>query len=143
MQTLSSLQILLLKLKDIVDSEYHTYTKSEGENHFVSKVTTPCIIDADEEDGEYFGKLQILVGDDTCIREQDDKFYVYDFHYANGEPLLLTEQQILDYYEGKNLAYEFPMIESHSHSFIRGFVGVAKNLLNSLEYKLNKYEQKD
>jgi hypothetical protein len=123
---LTDLDKLLVKLKSIVMHDYDQYLN----------VGTPCIIKGTEDDGEYEGKLQILVGDDTLIREKNGKFYIFDLHNPNQEPVWGNEQDILDFYEGQNLAYEFPTFELYSYEFIRGFVGVAKNLISSLEEEL-------
>jgi len=123
---LTDLEKLLVKLKSIVMHDYNPYTDTD----------TPCIITGTEEDGEYEGKLQILVGDDTLIREKNGKFYIFDLHYENDEPVWMNEQEVLDFYAGQNLAYEFPMWEQHSYQFIRGFVDVAESLLSSLQENL-------
>jgi hypothetical protein len=129
--SLTPLEHLLWKISNIVDSDYHEYTK----------ITTPCILIADEEiDEDYFGKLQILVGDDTCIREKDGKFYVLDFHNEKAEIELLNEQEILDFYEGQQQAYEMPMPKYQSYQYIKGYVEVASRLLASLEYFLEHKE---
>jgi hypothetical protein len=123
---LTDLEKLLVKLKSIVMHDYNPYTDTD----------TPCIIKGTEEDGEYEGKLQILVGDDTLIREKNGKFYIFDLHNENDEPVWMNEKEVLDFYAGQNLAYEFPMWEHHSYQFIRGFVDVAESLLNSLKENL-------
>lgn len=129
--SLTPLEHLLWKISNIVDSDYHEYTK----------ITTPCILIADEEiDEDYFGKLQILVGDDTCIREKDGKFYVLDFHNEKAEIELLDEQEMLDFYEGKFQAYEMPMPKLQSYQYIKGFVQIGSQLLESLEYFLEHKE---
>jgi hypothetical protein len=101
---------------------------------------TPCIVEGTEDDEEYEGELQILVGDDTLIREKDGKFYIFDMNKPDEEPIWLNETEVLDYYEGKYLAYDFPNFESDSYHLIRGFVKVAKNLLSTLEEKLEERE---
>ena len=123
---LTDLDKLLVKLKSIVMHDYNPYTDTH----------TPCLINGTKEDGEYEGKLQILVGDDTLIREKNGKFYIFDFHNENDEPVWMNEKEVLDFYAGQNLAYEFPTFELYSYEFIRGFVGVAKNLISSLEEEL-------
>ena len=129
--SLTPLEHLLWRISTFVDSDYNEYTKT----------TTPCILTADEEiDGDYFGKLQILVGDDTCIREKDGKFYVLDFHNEKAEIELLDEQEMLDFYEGKIQAYEIPMSKYESYQYIKGYVEVASRLLASLEYFLEHKE---
>ena len=81
---LTPLQRILHKLGNIVDSDYSEYTN----------LTTPCIIIADEEqDGDYLGKEQILVGDDTCIREMYNQFYIFDFHNEHKRIELFDEQE--------------------------------------------------
>lgn len=128
---ITQLEHLFFRISIIVDSDYNEYTKT----------TTPCILKADEEiDGDYFGKLQILVGDDTCIREKNGKFYVLDFHNEKDEIELLDEQEILDFYEGKQQAYEMPMLKYKSYQYIKGYVEVATRLLASLEYFLEDKE---
>ena len=123
---LTDLEKLLVKLKPFIMEEYHPY----------AKVITPCIIKGTKDDGKYEGVDLILVGDDTEIRQKDGKFYIFNMHYENDEPYLMNEQEVLDFYAGKNRAYDFPLIEDFSYQFIRGFVGVAKNLISSLESKL-------
>ena len=132
LHTLSPLQMILLEIEDIVFPLYNEYTKT----------TTPCIIVADEEiDGEYFGKLQILVGDDTCIREQDDKFYVYDFHNSDAEPLLLTEKEIVDFYRGQQDAYGFPSIDNESYHYMRGYYEIMSYFAKSIKRELIEYKK--
>ena len=129
--TLSPLEMLLLKISKIVDVDYNEYTKT----------TTPCILNADEEiDGDYFGKKQILVGDETCIREQDGKFYILNFHFEDAEIELFDEQEILDFYEGKFEAYNFPHPNHNSYHHIKGYVETAKRLLEGLEHFLEHKE---
>ena len=129
--SLTPLEHLLWKISNIVDSDYDEYTK----------ITTPCILLAEEEvDEDYFGKLQILVGDDTCIREKDGKFYVLDFHNEEAEIELLDEQEMLDFYEGQQQAYGLPMPKYQSYQYIKGYVQVASYLLDSLEYFLEHKE---
>ena len=122
---LSPLMQLLLKLRLIVPIEKRPNSESE---------TTPCIITGTDEDEEYEGKLQILVGDDSVIRENDGKFYVFDFHDVDAEPIWLNEKEILDFYEGQWQAYDFPTSEFNSYHHIRGFSKVARSLLGRLEY---------
>ena len=124
---LTDLEKLLVKLQSIVSHDYDKY----------NDIHTPSIIIGTKEDGEYIGKRQILVGDDTIIREKNGKFYIFDFHNEDDEPIWLNEKEVLDFYEGQNLAYEFPIYEESSHHFIRGFVEVAKTLLKTLEHKLS------
>jgi hypothetical protein len=123
---LTDLDKLLVKLKSIVMQQYDAYFKTN----------LPCIIKGTEDDGEYEGKSQILVGDDTLIREKNGKFYILDLHNENDEPVWMNEKEVLDFYAGQNLAYEFPMWEHNSYQFIRGFVDVAESLLSSLKEKL-------
>jgi predicted DNA-binding ribbon-helix-helix protein len=123
---LTDLDKLLVKLKSIVMHQYDAYNDTH----------TPCLINGTQEDGEYEGKSQILVGDDTIIRENNGKFYIFDLHNQNDEPVWINEKEVLDFYEGQNLAYEFPMWEQNSYQFIRGFVDVAETLLSSLKEKL-------
>jgi hypothetical protein len=123
---LTDLDKLLVKLKSIVMHQYDDYTK----------LNLPCIIKGTEDDGEYEGKLQIFVGDDTLIRENNGKFYIFDLHNTNDEPVWMNEKEVLDFYAGQNLAYEFPMWEHNSYQFIRGFVDVAESLLSSLQENL-------
>jgi hypothetical protein len=128
---LSPLQMVLWKIEDIVDSQYNEYTKE----------TTPCILVADEEiDGEYLGKLQILVGDDTCIREQDGKFYVYDFHDTDAEPLLLNDKEIVDFYKGQYDAYGVPSLRDESYHYMRGYHQVMSSLADIIESELIEHE---
>jgi hypothetical protein len=123
---LTDLEKILLKLKCIVLETYNPYTNT----------LMPCIYTGTEEDGEYEGKLQILVGDDTLIREKNGKYYIFSFHNENAEPIWMDEQEVLDFYAGQNLAYEFPLWKDHSYHFIRGFVDVAESLLSSLQENL-------
>jgi hypothetical protein len=123
---LTDLDKLLVKLKSIVMHDYNQYID----------VHTPCMIKGDKEDGEYEGKFQILVGDDTLIRENNGKFYIFDMHYGTDEPIWMNEKEVLDFYAGQNLAYEFPLWKDHSYHFIRGFVDVAESLLSSLQENL-------
>lgn len=127
---LTDLEKLLIKLKSIVGDEYDASLN----------VNTPCIITGTEEDGDYEGKLLILVGDDTCIREQDGKFYVYDFHDEEAEPLLLTEKEILDFYKGQYDAYGVPDLEDESYHYIRGYHQVMSYLSNMMKSQLIAHE---
>ena len=134
--TLSDLEKLLVKLKRFVIEDYNEYCK----------ISTPSIIKQEtllalSYDDKYQGN-SILVGDDTEIREKDGKFYIFNYHDedSSSESELLSEQEVLDYYEGKYTAYDFP--KGKSHHFMLGFVEVAKNLLSSFEDELNEHSQK-
>jgi hypothetical protein len=48
----------------------------------------------------------------------------------------MDEQEVLDFYAGQNLAYEFRLWKDPSYHFIRGFVDVAESLLSSLQENL-------
>jgi hypothetical protein len=122
---LSPLEHLLVQLRLIVPSEPHPNSDNQ---------MTPCIVVGTDEDDEYEGKLQILVGDDTLIRENDGKFYVFDFHDEDAEPIWLNEQEVVDYYEGQWVAYDFPTTTSDTYHYIRGFSKTARQLLSRLEY---------
>jgi len=134
--TLSDLEKLLVKLKRFVIEDYNEYCK----------IPTPSIIKQETLLAYYDDKYQgnsILVGDDTEIREKDGKFYIFNYHDEDNsicESELLSEQEILDYYEGKYTAYDFP--KAKSHHFMLGFVEVAKNLLSSFEDELKEHSQK-
>lgn len=95
------------------------------------------IITGTEEDGEYEGKLQILVGDDTLIREKDGKFYVFDFHEEDADPIWMDEKGVLDFYAGKKVAYNFPNSTYDSYHHLRGFRQVARNLIDGIEVFLD------
>ena len=123
---ITPLEKLLFKLRMIVPHDYHQY----------AKVETPAIIMGTKDDGEWEGKPIILVGDDTIIREKDGMFDSWDMHHENEEPLWLTEQDILDYYEGMEEAYGLPNTKRNSYHFLRGFMQVANNLLPDVDYYL-------
>jgi hypothetical protein len=53
-------------------------------------------------------------------------FNYHDEDNSSSESELLSEQEVLDYYEGKYTAYDFP--KGKSHQFMLGFFEVAKNL---------------
>lgn len=127
---LTSLEKILIKLKSIVNQDYCDVL---GEY-------TPCIFTGIEEDGEYEGKLIILVGDDTCIREKDGKFCVYDFHFSEKEPLFLTEKEILDYYEGLYEPYGVPSLNERSYHYMRGYCQTMSSLCDMIKLDLKKYE---
>lgn len=121
-QLLTKLNFIVFRREDI-DSEEEAY---------------PRISMGTDEDGEYNGKPQILVGDDTLIRENDGKFYALNFHNEDADPIWMDEQEILDYYAGQDAAYNFPTLEDSSYHYIRGFKEVAKRLLDSLDESNNK-----
>lgn len=124
---LTPLERLLWKIQHFVDC-FHNES---------SKTTTPCIVVADEKiDGDYLGKEQLLVGDDTCIREKEGKFYILDFHDEDAEIELYNEQEILDFYEGKDVAYSIPSSLDFSHQYLKGYFSVAEYLMNELEVYL-------
>lgn len=132
LNSLTKLERLLWKLSNIVDSDYNEYTKT----------TTPCILKADEEiDGDYFGKLQILVGNDTCIREKEGKFYVLDFHNEEAEIELLDEQEMLDFYEGQNDAYGVPTLPDESYQYMRGYYKVMSSLADIIKKQLIEHKK--
>jgi hypothetical protein len=109
---LTNLEKLLIKLKSIVMHDYNSNID----------VDTPSIIKGNKDDGEYEGVDLILVGDDTEIREKDGKFYVFDFNDEEAEPLLLTENEILDFYKGQEDAYNVPsMNDGFSYHYMRGY----------------------
>ena len=131
---LTPLQRILHKLGNIVDSDYSEYTN----------LTTPCIIIADEEqDGDYLGKEQILVGDDTCIREMYNQFYIFDFHNEHKRIELFDEQEIIDFYTGQYDAYGMPICEDNTMQYMKGYLDTASSLLESIEYytKNGEYER--
>ena len=122
---LTPLQRILHKLGNIVDSHYSEYTN----------LTTPCILIADEEeDGDYLGKEQILVGDDTCIREMYNQFYIFDFHNEHKRIELFDEQEIIDFYTGQYDAYGMPICEDNTMQYMKGYLDTASSLLESIEY---------
>jgi predicted DNA-binding protein len=122
---LTPLQRILHKLGNIVDSNYSEYTN----------LTTPCILIADEEeDGDYLGKEQILVGDDTCIREMNNQFYIFDFHNENKRIELFDEYEIIDFYTGQYDAYGMPICEDNTMQYMKGYLDTASSLLESIEY---------
>ena len=122
---LTPLQRILHKLGNIIDSHYSEYTK----------LTTPCIIFADEkQDGDYLGKEQILVGDDTCIREMYNQFYIFDFHNEHKRIELFDEQEIIDFYTGQYDAYGMPICEDNTMQYMKGYLDTASSLLESIEY---------
>lgn len=134
LHTISPLEMVLLKIEHIVDYDYEECTKTY----------TPRIIIADDKSdigSEYFGKLQILVGDDTCIREKDDKFYVYDFNDMKAEPLLLTEKEILDFYKGQQDAYDVPSIDEESYQYMRGYYKIMSSFAKIIERELIEYKK--
>jgi hypothetical protein len=72
--------------------------------------TCPKLTVASEEDDYYYGRLQILVGDDSYIREHNRKFYIYDLHseYANDlhfNPLNLEETKLMSRSQLKKYFY--------------------------------------
>lgn len=73
--------------------------------------TYPKLSVASEEDDYYYGRLQILVGDDTYIREHNRKFYLYDLHsgYADDlqfNPLNLEETKLFSKGQLKKYFYK-------------------------------------
>jgi hypothetical protein len=125
MKNLSKLEQLVMKLRLVVMSHHH-HTLEPSE-------TTPCIVTGTDDDGEYEGKLMILVGDDTLIRENDEKFYVFDFHNVDADPIWLDEKEVLDFYAGQNEAYSFPNYKNESYHYLRGFSETAKSLLGGID----------
>jgi hypothetical protein len=124
-EELSPLERLLIGLSIIIPSQQHPNSDNQ---------MTPCIITGTDEDEEYEGKLQILTGDESVIRENDGKFYIFDFHDVDAEPIWLTEKEVLDFYVGQWQAYDFPTVEFNSYHHIRGFSKTARQLLSRLEY---------
>lgn len=124
------LERLLMKLRVFIDHSYHEY----------AKVETPAIIMGTEEDGEYEGQLQILVGDDTMIVEKNGLFASFDLGQIYENPYWLTEEEIVDFYKGQELAYELPKSGYDSYHFLRGFMQVANNLIPSIQEYLDENE---
>ena len=107
----------------------------------VLNIETPAIIQGTEYDSDYEGDI-ILVGDDTEIREKNGKFYVFDYHHKDLKPILMNEQEILDFYEGQYEAYGVPSIEGgDSYHFVRGYFEVMNRLMNWMEQELEMYQK--
>ncbi len=127
---LSDLQKLLFKLKRIVFSDYNEYIK----------LYTPCIMKGCEDDGEYEGADLILIGDDTQVREKDGKFYIYDFNNTEVEPILLSEEEVLEFYKGQYETYgTFPSLTDSSYQYVKGYLGVMRTLIPTLEEEFEKH----
>lgn len=134
---LTPLQRILHKLGNIIDSHYSEYTK----------LTTPCIFFADDFDGDdlygdYLCKEQILVGDDTCIRQMNNQFYIFDFNNERKPIELFDEQEIVDFYTGRYDAYDMPICKDNTMQYMKGYLQTASSLLESIEYYTKNGEYK-
>jgi hypothetical protein len=130
-EDLSNLEKLLFKLRRVVPIEYFP----------VLDIETPAILKGTDYDSDYEGDI-ILVGDDTEIRENNGKFYVFDYHYKDLKPILMHEQEIIDFYAGQYSAYGVPSIEGgHSYHFVRGYFEVMNRLMNLMEQELEMHKK--
>jgi hypothetical protein len=94
---------------------------------------TPTIVETPKKDIIILEKLR---GENMVYT--GDKINTNPIRNSNDEPVWMNEKEVLDFYAGQNLAYEFPLWKDHSYHFIRGFVDVAESLLSSLKDELNK-----
>lgn len=126
---LTPLEKLLNRIKTVVDKDFNKYVNVE----------TPSIIIEEQKDDEYFGKPEILVGNDTVIREENNKFYIYDFHNPNATKYLLSEDEMFDYHEGQDYAYLNNLSEHDkdcSYWKLKGYFKVIRSLTSILEEHL-------
>ena len=133
-KNMSPLERVLFEIRLIVD---------EGYNHYTG-VTTPCIIlGTKEDDGEYAGKEQILVGDDTLIREKDGQYYSYEMSNPDAEPIWLNELEIVEYYQGLNDAYgTASLLNGDSYHYMKGYFKTLSSLVEIEKCNLEEYEIK-
>lgn len=104
----------------------------------------PRIIEGDEtdDDDEYAGLPQILVGDDTLIREKDGRFYVFSYHDENAEPFWMKENEIIDYVIGNFDAYGIPIEVDNeiSYHYLKGYNQTLNCLVESQNEFIKSYE---
>lgn len=135
-KNLTPLEKLLTRLKTVVDKDFNKY----------ANVETPSIILEDEERDYYFGKPQILVGNDTVIRESNGKFYIVNFHDMHGTKYLLTEDEMFDYHEGEEYAFLMNLSEHDkdcSYWKLKGYLKIMNSLNSILEEHLESQEIKN
>lgn len=128
---LTPLEKLLNRLRDIV----HVHVFIEEEDLIV-----PAIITTPDKDDEHYGKLEILVGDDSVIRAEEDKFYILDYHKPDAKKELLTADEICDYYTALNMPHHhFPYKgDSYSLAYRKGYYESAKYLVQQLKEYIDK-----
>ena len=104
----------------------------------------PRIIEGDEtdDDDEYAGQPQILVGDDTLIREKDGRFYVFSYHYEDEEPFWMQENEVIDYVIGNFDAYGIPMEVNNetSYHYLKGYNQTLNYLVECQNEYIESYE---
>jgi hypothetical protein len=125
------LEKLLNRLRDIVD--VHVFSEEDG-------LTVPAIITTPDKDDEHYGKLEILVGDDSVIRAEEDKFYILDYHNPDAEKELFTADEICDYYTALDMPHNhFPYEgDSYSLAYRKGYYNTAKILVEHLKEYIDK-----
>ena len=128
---LTPLEKLLNRLKDIVEVRIFR----EGEDLIV-----PAIITTPDKDDEDYGKLEILIGDDTVVRQDEDKFYIVNYHNLDAEKELFTADEICDYYTAREMPYNhFPYDEdSYSMAYLKGYYKTAKFLVEEMKEFIDK-----
>lgn len=125
------LERILFRIKPLIHSGFH-----DGKPY-------PRIIEGDEtDDDEYEGQAQILVGDDTLIREKDGLFYVFEMHDEDKEPFWMKENEIIDYVIGNFDAYGIPMQVDNetTYHYLKGYNQTLNALVESQNEFIKSYE---
>jgi hypothetical protein len=128
---LTPLEKLLNRLKGIID--VHFFREEDA-------LTVPAIITTPDEDDEHYGKLEILIGDDTVVRADEDKFYILDYNKPDAKKELFTADEICDYYTARDLPHiHFPYDgDSYSLAYRKGYYDTAKFLVERLKEFIDK-----
>lgn len=133
-KNLNVLEKILYELKFIVP---------ENNSNYRPGLILPAIIEEEDENDDYFGKLQILVGDDTVIRQDGDLFYIIDFHDKEIEKARYNAEEVLDYYKGAEEAYSqiVDTWEEKSIPFLIHYISTAESKIEWLREHLEKLQK--
>jgi len=95
-----------------------------------------------DDDDEFAGFPQLLIGDDTIIRQKNDKFYLFDFHDVDKEPFWMNQTEMIDFIEGKFDAYGIPMEvnEITSYHYLKGYNKTLNDLTEMHNDFIKSYE---
>ena len=89
------------------------------------------------KDKDYQGYYCILPGDDTEIKSSEDgeTLIITDFHEDVDDMIFLTDEDVIEFYLGKDEAYSINYNSEKSLYFKKGFKSVALSLIDSMDVK--------
>lgn len=92
------------------------------------------------EDKDYQGYYCILPGDDTEIKSSEDgeSLIITDFHEDVDDMIFLRDEDVIEFYLGKDEAYNINYHLDKSIYFKKGFKSVAINLIDSIKMETNE-----